>query len=267
MKKKFFSIITVVLNAKQDLIETINNLRNQKFKDFEYIVIDGGSKDGTLEVINNNLDIINKWKSEKDLGIYDAMNKGIELCEGKYIGMLNSGDKYSDNGLEIIHNYLRNKNLDFIFGSVMKKVLRHGYRKYRIFWNFDFYGSHSSGFFIKSESQNRLGRYNLKYKISSDYDLFYRMIVKEKMHGLATKKNELIGIFKSGSSYSSKFSFYDHLKEETIIRLDNRQNIIFVFLIYSLHYFKNLNKIYEKNKIKFFLSSFLKIIKIAKYQI
>ena len=119
MKNKFFSIITVVLNAEKDLIETINSLRNQKFKDFEYIVIDGGSTDGTLEVIKNNLDIITKWKSEKDLGIYDAMNKGIKLCEGTYIGMLNSGDKYSDNGLEIIHNYLRNKNLDFIFGSVL----------------------------------------------------------------------------------------------------------------------------------------------------
>ena len=267
MNEKTFSIITVVFNAKNDLIDTIKSLRQQNYKNFEYIIIDGGSTDGTLEVINNNLDIIDKWKSEKDSGIYDAMNKGISLCEGRYIGMLNAGDKYVQNGLELINNYLIDTDFDFIFGSVMKKALRYGYRKYRIYWNFDFASSHSSGFFINTNAQKKLGKYNLRYKISSDYDLFYRMIVKEKMHGLATKKNELIGIFKSGTSYSSKFSFYDHLKEETIIRLDNKQNIFFVFLIYSMHYFKNLSRIYEKNKIKFFLLSFLKIIKITKYRI
>ena len=264
MEEKTFSIVTVVLNARYDLIDTIKSLRQQNHKNFEYIIIDGGSTDGTLEVINNNLDIIDKWKSEKDSGIYDAMNKGISLCEGRYIGMLNAGDKYKQNGLELINNYLIDTDFDFIFGSVMKKALRYGYRKYRIYWNFDFASSHSSGFFIKDEAQKKLGKYNLKYKISSDYDLFYRMIVKEKMQGLATKKNDLIGIFKSGTSYSSKFSFIDHLNEETIIRLDNNQNIFFVFLVYSLHYFKNLNKIQKKNKIQFFFISFLNIFKAPK---
>jgi len=247
--KNFFSIITVVLNAKEDLANTIESLRNQKFKNFEYIVIDGGSTDGTKELILENLDIINIWKSEKDLGIYDAMNKGIKLSNGNYIGMLNSGDKYTTDGLNIIFNYLNKENVDFIFGTVMKKVLRHGYRKYRILWNFDFYSSHSSGFFIKKNSQTKLGYYNLNYKISSDYDLFYRMILKEKMRGISTKKEELIGVFKSGTSYSSKFSFIDHLKEETLIRMNNKQNIIFVFIIFLTHYFKNLNKINNNNKI------------------
>jgi glycosyltransferase involved in cell wall biosynthesis len=263
MDKKFFSIVTVVLNAKTDLKNTINSLRQQNYKNFEYIVIDGGSTDGTQEIINNNLDIINKWKSEKDLGIYDAMNKGINLCEGTYIGMLNAGDKYMPNALKIINNYLAISHLDFIFGSVMKKVLRHGFKKYRILWNFDFYSSHSSGFFIKNESQKTLGKYNLKYKISSDYDLFYRMIVKAKMTGMATKKDEIIGLFKSGS-YSSKFSFLEHLLEETIIRLNNNQNVFFVFFVYAIHYFKNLDKIERKNKIIYFFSSFLKLARKTK---
>ena len=260
MPNKFFSIITVVLNAKEDLIETIKCLRNQKFKHFEYIVIDGGSSDGTIKVINENLDIIDKWKSEKDLGIYDAMNKGISLCEGDYIGMLNAGDKYEKNGLNVINRYLKDYKYDFIFGSVMKKVLRYGYRKYRIYWNFDFYSSHSSGFFIKRVSQNKLGKYNLKYKISSDYDLFYRMIIKEKMLGTSTKKEEIIGNFKSGSSYSSKFSFIEHLNEETQIRIDNKQNMIFILIIYAVHYFKNLKKVNNNNKIKYFVNSFLNIL-------
>ena len=255
MSKKFFSIITVVLNSKNNLNETINSLRQQSFKDFEYIVIDGGSTDGTLEIINDNLDIINYYKSEKDKGIYDAINKGLKLCNGKYIGILNAGDRYTLNGLEIINQYLINENLDFIFGSVMKKILRYGYRKNRIFWNFDFYSSHSSGFFIKSESQSKLGNYNLKYKISSDYDLFYRMIVKSKMVGISTK-NELIGIWKTGDSYSSKWKFIEHLQEETLIRMDNNQNIIIIFFIYFIHYFKNIDKIENTNKFRYFFKKF-----------
>ena len=246
MDKKFFSIITVVLNAKDDLAHTIDSLRKQNHNNFEYIVIDGGSTDGTIDVIKNNLDIIDKWKSEKDFGIYDAMNKGLDLCEGSYIGMLNAGDKYMPDGLKLIYNYMKNSNLDFIFGSVMKKVLKHGYKKYRIFWNFDFYSSHSSGFFIKNESQKKLGKYNLKYKISSDYDLFYRMVVKEKMIGISTKRDEVIGFFKSGS-YSSKFSFLDHLFEETQIRLDNKQNKFIVFMVYIVHYLKRRQEAKEMN--------------------
>lgn len=257
---KKFSIITVVLNDKQGLNETIRSLREQSFKNFEYIVIDGDSTDGTKEIINENLDIINKWKSEKDFGIYDAMNKGIELCDGNYIGMLNAGDKYSSDGLSVINNYLESNNVDFIFGSVMKKTLRHGYRKYRIYWNFDFATSHSSGFFIKNEAQKILGRYDLRYKISSDYDLFYRMIVKEKMKGIATKKNEIIGFFKSGS-YSSKFSFLEHLIEETLIRVNNKQNLFFVFFIFCNHYLKNLKKISNPNKILNLFRSFENIFK------
>ena len=261
MSEKFFSIITVVLNSRDNLNDTINGLRNQTFKDFEYIVIDGGSSDGTLDIIKKNLDIINFYKSEKDEGIYDAINKGLKLCNGNYIGILNAGDKYTNNGLEIINKYLLKENFDFIFGSVMKKVLRYGYKKNRIFWNFDFYSSHSSGFFIKKESQNKLGKYNLKYKISSDYDLFYRMIIKYKMQGISTKKNELVGIWKTGESYSSKWKFIDHLQEETLIRMNNNQNILFIFIIYFIHFIKNIKKIENKNKIKLFFNKFKENLK------
>jgi glycosyltransferase involved in cell wall biosynthesis len=246
MSKKLFSIITVVLNAKDDLQATIDSLKKQTFRNFEYIIIDGGSTDGTLDIIKNNLGIIDKWQSQNDFGIYDAMNKGINLCEGQYIGMLNAGDTYTKHGLEIIHNYLTNNpNLNFIFGTVMKKIIKHGFRKYRILWNFDFSTSHSSGFFIEKKSQEKLGKYNLKYKISSDYDLFYRMIVKEKMIGLATKKDELVGVFKSGTSYSSKFTFIEHLMEETKIRLDNKQNRFFVLMVFLRHFYKNKDKTNE----------------------
>jgi glycosyltransferase involved in cell wall biosynthesis len=262
MSKKLFSIITVVLNAKDDLQNTLDSLKKQTYRNFEYIIIDGGSTDGTLDIIKNNLGIIDKWQSQSDFGIYDAMNKGINLCEGQYIGMLNAGDTYTKPGLEIIHNYLNNNpNLNFIFGTVMKKIIKHGYRQYRILWNFDFSTSHSSGFFIEKKSQDKLGKYNLKYKISSDYDLFYRMIVKEKMIGLATKKSELVGIFKSGTSYSSTFSFLEHLIEETRIRIDNKQNLLTVFLIFLNHYLKNIKKIDVPKRLRSLLPIFFDIVK------
>lgn len=245
IKHCFFSIITVVLNAKSDLEKTIKSLEDQSFKNFEFIVVDGGSTDGTVELIKKNSHIIDYWVSEKDKGIYDAMNKGLKISSGKYIGMLNAGDQYTPNALQIINKYLTSRNFDFIFGTVKKKVLKYGFRKSRIFWNFDFATSHSSGFFINKQSQNILGEYNLKYKISSDYDLFYRMIVTKKMKGCSTDKNELIGIFKSGTSYSSKFSFIDHLMEETKIRLDNKQNRFFVLMVFLRHFYKNKDKTNE----------------------
>ena len=87
-----------------------------------------------------------------------------------------------------------------------------------------------------------MGEYNLKYKYSSDYDYFYRMIVKHKLKGIGTKKNELFGIFQRGG-YSSSINFYDHLIECTRIRLDNKQNKIIVLLTIIIKYLFNLKRL------------------------
>ncbi len=100
-EKKLFSIITVVLNNKKFIEETINSVINQN-SNFEYIIIDGGSTDNTVEIIKKYENRIDLWISEKDGGIYDAMNKGIILSNGEYIGMINSGDSYKNKSLEII---------------------------------------------------------------------------------------------------------------------------------------------------------------------
>ncbi|MCL1073894.1 glycosyltransferase family 2 protein [Shewanella dokdonensis] len=101
------SIITVVYNAPEDLIATIESVRIQKFKDFEYIVIDGGSIDNTVNVIEDNKNIIDYWVSERDFGIYDAMNKGINVSSGNILCFMNAGDKfYDENTLTIIYNRL-----------------------------------------------------------------------------------------------------------------------------------------------------------------
>ena len=238
-KKKFlFSIVTVVLNNANYLEETIKSVINQKVES-EYIIIDGGSTDGSLEIIKKYEKFVDLWISEKDFGIYDAMNKGIKYCTGDYIGIINSGDLYNIDAFQIIKKYIKkNKNLDFIFGSVMKKKLKYGFYKKKIYWSFDFYPSHSSGFFISNSVQKKIGLYDTDFKLSADHDLFFRLI-KNGFIGKSTKKNELIGHFrKVGGSYSSTFSASDHFKEEINIRLANGQNKIIIFFIILYNYIR-----------------------------
>ena len=238
-KKPLISIITVVKNGEKFIDETFKSIFNQKFKNFELIVIDGGSTDETLNKIKKNDEQIDYWISENDEGIYDAFNKGLVLAKGDLIGFVNSDDMLTDEALSLLDKY--NKffpSADFIFGSVKKHWgVLHGYKP----WSWGFYSSHSTGFYIKKEAARKNGFYNLKYKYSADYDYFFRMIVKKKLKGVASKKEELFGIFRRGG-YSSKISFFDHFIEEINIRLDNGQNKILVLLIFIYKYLKNLNK-------------------------
>ena len=238
------SIITVVLNNKKFLEQSINSVLNQSYKNYEHIIIDGKSTDGTVEILKKNNSKIDYWVSKKDRGIYNAMNNGIKLSRGSLIVILNSDDIFYKHALKIATSYFnRYKNIDFLFGSVIKYKLLYGYRPWKIHWSFGFYSTHSIGFFIKKKSQKKVGYYNTKYKISSDYDFFYRMIVKYKLKGMATKKNEIFGKFRRGG-FSSKISFMDYLSETIKIRLDNGQNILLVSTIFLLKYAKYLiNKI------------------------
>ena len=188
-KRPKFSIITVTKNSEKHLEKSILSVQNQTFKSFEHIIVDGNSKDKTKSILRKyktNLKII----SENDNGLYHAMNKGIKLAQGDVIGILNSDDYYYPKALNIIKNYFSmNPEIDFVFGSVIKyNKIQSGFFPWKIYWTFGFYSTHSVGFFIKNKSQKKLGLYNTKYKYSADYDLFYRMIVKKKMKGIATKK-------------------------------------------------------------------------------
>ena len=243
------TIITVVKNDEKFILRTLNSIEKQNYNNIEHIIIDGKSTDHTFSKIKSfkkkNQIII----SEPDLGIYDAMNKGIKLASGDIIAFCNSGDLIKKRGIALIVNYFEeNKDLDFLFAGVWRfykgsKIKKNTFSPKRIHYNFDCYTAHSTGFYIKKTSQNKLGFYNLDFKCSADYDLFYRMIVKMKMTGLCTKKNEIVGLVKSGG-FSSKFTYLDHLIEETRIRIHNQQNIIWVILIFLIHYFKNLKKIF-----------------------
>ena len=246
-KKKniFFSIITVVLNDQKFLEKTIQSVIKQKKKNFEYIIIDGGSTDRSLEIIKKYEKKIDYWISKKDKGIYYAFNKGISFAKGQYICFVNSGDIFKKNALKIIHRYAKkNPSCDFIFGSVKKHWgILHGYRPEKIKYSWGFYSSHSTGFFIKNTSAKKNGPYNTKYKYHADYDYFYRMIVKKKMQGVATKKNEVIGVFRRGG-FSSTMPAHKLLIEDLLIRYNNGQNIILITIIGLNKLFNLIKKIF-----------------------
>ena len=150
---------------------------------------------------------------------------------------VNSGDLLTKNALDIVYDlYKKNNEIDFIFATVKRhytsnSIVKFGYDKFRLNYNFDFATSHSTGFFIKLESLNKVGKFNTEYKCSADYDFYYRAIIKKKLKGISTNKSKIVGIMKSGG-HSSKISFFQHLIEETKIRYNNGQNIFLIFLIF-----------------------------------
>jgi len=235
-KKKKITIITVVKNAENTLENCIKSVLRQNYDNLEYIVIDGNSSDRTKEIINKYKNNISRIIIEDDGGIWDAMNKGIKLADGEIIGFLNSDDYYFNNTLEIVNNYFSKNNIDFLFGSVEKYKLMHGYSSWKIHFSFGFYTSHSVGFFINRKKHLDIGLYNKKY-LSADLDLFYKMIVKFKLRGMGSKKDEIFGKFTKGG-FSSKINYVDHLLDLNKIRIDNKQNSIIVYFLFFIKIIK-----------------------------
>ena len=236
-KEPFFSIITVVKNDEVNIEKTIRSILDQNLKDFEYIIIDGNSNDKTLEIINKYKSKINLIISEEDSGIYYAMNKGAKLSSGEVIVFVNSGDDLKKGALYTIKKKFEEKeDVSFVFGTVIRNytkdtVLKYGFDKKKLYFNFDFATAHSAGFFLKRKIFLKLGQFNTKYKCSADYDLYYKVLIKENLIGNSTNKDEIIGELSAGG-FSSKVSFIKHLFEESKIRYDNKQNLLLIMLIF-----------------------------------
>ena len=164
------SIITVVYNAKGFLEETIESVLSQNFNNFEYIIIDGGSIDGTLDIIKKYQDRITLWVSEPDKGIYDAMNKGIRYAKGEYVYFLGGDDLLFDNQvLKNVNSYLMDKRKVY-YGNVL-------FKKRNVIYDGEFNLvkivtrniSHQSIFYPKEIFEKY--SFDTKYKIFADYEL------------------------------------------------------------------------------------------------
>jgi glycosyltransferase involved in cell wall biosynthesis len=171
------SIITVVYNGEKYLEETILSVINQTYDNVEYVIIDGGSTDGTLDIIKKYEEKIDYWVSEKDCGIYDAMNKGIDLASGEWINFMNAGDSLVNNKVlnnllselsnfcnDIVYgdiNIIRSFDLISIYYKICSKIDKYFLMENTI--------CHQAIFFRKLLFLES-GKHNLQYKIVGDYE-------------------------------------------------------------------------------------------------
>ncbi|MGP8214409.1 MAG: glycosyltransferase family 2 protein [Bacteroidia bacterium] len=182
------TIITVNYNNKTGLDKTIRSIVQQTYSDFEYIIIDGGSDDGSTDIIRQYKDKINFWVSEKDSGIYNAMNKGIALANGEYCLFLNSGDSlFEKDTLEKVFNKT-NYTEDIIYGNMLidfsgKQVLGKMPEKITFEQMMADTLWHPVSF-IKRKLFNTYGNYREDLKIVSDYDFFIKTILINKVSAL-----------------------------------------------------------------------------------
>ena len=187
------SIITVIYNNKETIQDAMNSVLSQEYDDLEYIIVDGASIDGTVEVIKKTTkkypERSIKFISEKDDGIYDAMNKGIQLATGDIIGILNSDDFYVNNNIisTVVNDFIT-KNVDAVFADLVYVRADDSNNIIRYYSSANFhpkkmaYGwmpAHPT-FFVKREIYERYGLYKRDYRIASDYELIARLLVKNK---------------------------------------------------------------------------------------
>ncbi len=176
------SVITPIYNAANTVEKTILSVINQKNKsELEYIVIDGGSTDGSVEIIKHYLDNIDIFISEKDQGVYDAMNKGISLATGDVIGIINADDWYNDDALKDVENiFFEHQNVDIVYspidnyfdGKYLNKFIP-GDLKMLVF---KFTINHPSCFVKRSLYEN-IGCFDLSYSVAADYDFIFRAYI------------------------------------------------------------------------------------------
>lgn len=183
------SIITVCYNSDSTIESTIKSVINQEYSNIEYIIVDGKSKDNTLQIIEKYKDKISKVVSEKDDGIYFAINKGIELATGDVIGILHADDVYADNTvIKQVVDLFEKSNSDAVYGDLqyvnkedINKVVRNwksGIYKEGLFLK-GWMPPHPT-FFVKAHCYKKHGHFNTVLKSAADYELMLRLIHKYK---------------------------------------------------------------------------------------
>jgi glycosyltransferase involved in cell wall biosynthesis len=184
------SIVTVSLNAKETIEDTIKSVLGQSYKNIEYIIIDGGSIDGTSEIINRYKDGISKFISERDKGIYDGMNKGILAASGDVIGFLNADDMYYDNVVvQRIASAFEKNNIDCVYGDLVYVNRRDLNRITRVWKSREFaeglfeksWTPAHPTFYCKKAIYEQFGLYRTDFKISADTELMYRFLQKYRI--------------------------------------------------------------------------------------
>ena len=208
------SIITVCYNAANCIEKAINSALLQTYNNIEYVIIDGKSTDGTLDIINNYREKISAFISEKDNGIYDAMNKGIQIATGDVIYFLNSDDTLYDECViqDVVKEFERTKGLSLLYGNVIYEDKKDNRRETRNFGhitrsNIIHENLCHQAVFAKHALFKDIGGFDLKYKINADYDWLLKVFLSKKYS--IKYFDSIVAIFNYGG---------EHVKNATITR-------------------------------------------------
>lgn len=184
------TVITIAFNAEDTIDETIQSVLEQDYPDIEYIIIDGASSDGTNDIIAGYAHRISKYISEPDLGIYDAMNKGLRMATGELVALLNADDTYSDaHVLSTVVGTISRENTDACYGDleyvsrtqtdrVVRKWISGPYRKksFKQGWM-----PPHPAFFVKRAVYEKYGLFNTRFRTSADYELMLRFLYRHEV--------------------------------------------------------------------------------------
>lgn len=246
--KLLVSIITVTYNSAKTLEETIKSVINQSYSNIEYIIIDGGSTDGTLNIIKKYSDYISYWVSEPDKGIYDAMNKGINIAKGEIIGIINSDDWYEKDIInEIVQNYIKYGENKIYHGNIKFHYKNGTFEEKKPIINLkNFYKGtilfHPT-FFVPKKIYNTIGVFNLSYKIAADYDFMLRNYINNITFIYINKC--ISNMRKEGESVQKATQGYKEVMNIAINAGFNKNKVIFYTIVKILIYkfYRLINKL------------------------
>ena len=238
------SIITVVRNNKETIRDAIESVLSQNYENVKYIIIDGNSIDGTVEIIRSYANKIDKFVSEKDNGLYDAMNKGINIADGDIIGFLNSDDLYIDSDVlsKVAREFIAQPSLDACYADLV--YVDHGSTSRVIrYWKSSKFslGLFSKGwspphptFFVSRRVYEKFGNFNIQYHIASDIELMIRFLEVYKID--VKYIPQLLVKMRYGGISNKSIKNMLNLNQEILGALDyhNLPKNIFIFFIYKI---------------------------------
>ncbi|WP_339921723.1 glycosyltransferase family 2 protein [uncultured Flavobacterium sp.] len=243
------SIITVVYNNDKTIKDAIESVLSQSYPNLEYVIIDGGSKDNTVNLIREFENRLGYFISEKDNGLYDAMNKGIRATTGDVIGILNSDDLYQDSNVieAVMEQFNNDPELDILYGDLVyvksydtNKVVRNWKSKdyYNNFFENANVPPHPS-LFVKKEVYNKAGLFDLDYKIAADYEFMLRVF---KKHNFNSKYfNRLVVRMRLGGASNASFSSIIKQNKE-VLNAWKKNNLKKPFYLIPLRVYKKLSQ-------------------------
>jgi glycosyltransferase len=241
------SIITVVYNNVSTLETAIKSVIEQSYQNLEYIIIDGGSTDGTIELIRKYDSHISYWSSERDEGLYDAMNKGIKKATGDVIGILNSDDMYQDNQVlsDVMKSFTAMQEMDILYGDLVyvkaddTDTIVRTWKSTPYFNNYFEFGNvpPHPALFLRAQVYQSAGLFNLDYKLAADYEFMLRIF--KKYDFTSNYLNRLMVRMRLGGETNKSFKNIVNGNREILNAWRNQGLVAPVYLM-PLRFFKRI---------------------------